>query len=118
MWFKSLTYGCQVDLRSNDLGPEGGKAIAKGIADSSLTKCDLRQNGLGKEGWCAIFDALRDNQQNKIAKWDLAGQDINTEIVKSLTAYMAVSRSLSKVFPPIVLNTPLLCSLLLCEASM
>ena len=25
---------CQVDLRSNELGPEGGKAIAKGIADS------------------------------------------------------------------------------------
>ena len=87
-----------MDLSQNDLGPGGAKAIAPAIRDShSLTECNLRQNNLGKKGWCAIFDALRDSPQNTIAKWDLAGQGINAEIVKSLTAYMAVSRSLTSI---------------------
>ena len=77
---------------------EGIKAIADAMrASHSLTECDLRFNNLGKEGWCAIFDALRENPQNSIVKWDLAGQGINAEIAKSLTAYIAVSRSLTQV---------------------
>ena len=63
----------------------------------SLTECDLRKNNLGKEGWCAIFDALRDSPQNVVAKWDLRNEGIDTEIARSLAAYMAVSRSLSQV---------------------
>ena len=95
-----MTRACapQIDLRHNQLGEEGAKALAPAIRDSrSLTECDLRHNNLGKEGWCAIFDALRDNPQNKIAKWDLNGQGINEEIVKSLAAYMAASRSLTRL---------------------
>ena len=56
---------------------------------------DLRGNSLGDEGWCAIFDSLRDNPQNKIAKWELAGQGITQIITKSLAAYAAVSSSLT-----------------------
>ena len=77
---------------------EGIKAIADAMGVSrSLTECDLRFNNLGKEGRCAIFDALRENPQNSIVKWDLAGQGINAEILKSLTAYIAVSHSLTSV---------------------
>ena len=98
---KSLTdplCSLQVDLSSNEIGVEGGKAIAGAISVSnSLTEVDLRQNKLGTEGWCAIFDALRDNPQNKIAKWDLSSQGINSTIAKSLAAYMAVSNSLTEV---------------------
>ena len=58
---------------------------------------DLKYNDLGDKGWCAIFDALRDNPQNKIAKWDLCNEGINTTIAKSLAGYAAVSASLTSV---------------------
>ena len=35
--------------------------------------------------------------QNKITKWELSSQGINTEIANSLAAYMAVSHSLTQV---------------------
>ena len=57
----------------------------------------LRANKIGQEGWCAIFDALRDNPQNKIVKWDLYNQGINPTIAKSLSAYAAVSASLTAI---------------------
>ena len=63
----------------------------------SLTECNLCGNKFSTEGWCTVFDALRDNPQNKIAKWDLQGQRIGSEIVKSLAAYMAVSHSLTSI---------------------
>eukprot|EP00966_Prymnesium_polylepis_P101180 2343224-Prymnesium_polylepis.1 len=88
----------QIDLSQNDLQAKGGKAIAEAIAVStSSTECNLRDNYLGTRGWCAIFNALRDNPQNAIAKWDLSSQGINTDIVKSLAAYMAVSTALTSV---------------------
>ena len=82
--------------------PEGPTAIADAIRVSrSLSGSDLRHNYLGKEGWCAVFDALRDSPQNTIAKWDLSREwvdsRIDMEIVKSLAAYIAVSRSLSSI---------------------
>ena len=87
-----------MDLRGNGLGPEVAKAIAPAIRDShSLTECNLRENNLGKEGWCTIFDALHKSPHNVIAKWDLHNEGIDTEITKSLAAYMAVSRSLTQV---------------------
>ena len=58
---------------------------------------NLKGNQLGEEGWCAVFDTLRDNPQNKIAMWDLSGQDINTIIAKSLAAYMTVAASLTSL---------------------
>ena len=91
-----------IDLSKIDIGSEGAKVLAPAICDShSLTECNLRQNKLGKEGWCAIFDALGDSPQNTIAKWDLSCEwqygGLDSAIVKSLTDYMAVSRSLTQV---------------------
>ena len=80
--------------------------VSTTLAQAVLTsvhapQIDLRLNKLGYgEGWCTIFDALHKSPQNVIAKWDLRDEGIDTEIAKSLAAYMAVSRSLSKVFPP------------------
>ena len=90
---QSLT---SLNLRSNNLGAEGAKALAEGVAVStSLTSLNLKYNDLGDEGWCAVFDTLRDNPQNKIKEWDLARQGINPKIAKSLAAYVAVSPSLT-----------------------
>ena len=42
-----LLCGMQVDLSNNNLGPEGGKAIASAISVAgSLTSADVRYNGL------------------------------------------------------------------------
>ena len=109
-----------LDLSHNRIGPTGASVLAPAAATrSSLTEVcscagvpttlrfshlafccvqvNLKGNKLGEEGWCAVFDALRDNPQNKIAKWDLSGQGINTTIAKSLAAYMTVATSLTKV---------------------
>ena len=87
-----------LDLSYNNIGVEGGKALAAYVAVSgSLTSLNLRNNELGDEGWCAIFDALRDNPQNKLKEWDLKRLDITPTIAKSLVAYVAVSGSLTKL---------------------
>ena len=88
----------EADFNNRELGPADAILIAASLEfRGSLTECDLRKNNLGKEGWCAVFDALRDSPQNTIAKWDLYNEGIDAEIVKSLAAYIAVSRSLSSI---------------------
>ena len=98
-----------MDLSSNRL--RGINALNRGthtseviqaIADAlrvnvSLTECDLCYIQLGERGWCTVFDALRDNPQNRVSKWTLSGQNINPTITKSLSAYVAVSPSLTEV---------------------
>ncbi len=45
----------------NQLGPEGGKAIASGIRDSSsLTTADVRYNELGDIAKKQLRDAVKD----------------------------------------------------------
>ena len=51
----------QVDLSLNNLGPEGGKAIASGIRNNtSLTACDVRENGITGDAAQQIRDAVKD----------------------------------------------------------
>jgi len=62
-----------LDLSHNRLGSEGAKALAPGLkANASLTKCGLIENEFGDEGWTSIFDALRDSPTSKINTWDLS----------------------------------------------
>ena len=87
----------KADLSSQRLGLADAILIASDMAVSkSLKECDLCGNNLGQVGWCAIFDTLRDNPQNMIAKWELTSQGVDSEIAKSLAAYMAVSKSLTE----------------------
>jgi hypothetical protein len=96
--FKQKDQMKSVGLANCNLGVNGAKAVADYVSVSaSLTECNLRGNDLDEEGWCLIFDALRDNPQNKIAKWDLTSESINSVIAKSLAAYVAVSASLTSV---------------------
>ena len=88
----------RLDLSHQGLGVASALVIASLIGvNNSLTECNLRGNDLRTEGWCAIFDALRDNRDNKIDKWDLDRESISSTIAKSMTAYVAVSDSLTSL---------------------
>ena len=51
----------QINLSWNELGPEGGKAIAKGIQDSgSLTAADLKYNRLNDEAKQMLLECVKD----------------------------------------------------------
>ncbi len=55
----SLTW---LDLSSNNIGPEGTKAIAKALENNtSLTSLDLSSNNIGPEGTKALAKALENN---------------------------------------------------------
>ena len=59
-------------LSDNELGPEGAKALAPGIAaNGGLTKILLAQNKLEEEGTKVICDALKVNKTLK--ELDLRG---------------------------------------------
>ena len=80
------------------LNSTDGEALASGLAvNTSLTEVNLRRNQFGEKEWCTIFDKLRSNPQNKITKWELTNESINPTIVKSLSAYVAVSTSLTSL---------------------
>ena len=51
----------QVNLRANELGPEGAKALGPAIAvSSSLTAVDLRLNFLGSQAEQLLRDCVKD----------------------------------------------------------
>ena len=57
----SVLFCAQVNVSNNFLGPEGGKAIASGIRESSsLTAADLRCNGLDESAERQLRDAVKD----------------------------------------------------------
>ena len=85
-------------LAWNNLGPEGAKALAPGLAaNASLTECKLCSNNLRVEGWTIIFNALRDSPSSKITTWDLYNEGLGPEIAKALAEYISVSASLTKI---------------------
>ena len=52
-----------LDLGDNQLGPEGGKAVAEALKiNTSITHIDLRNNDLGPEGGKAVAEALKINR--------------------------------------------------------
>jgi Ran GTPase-activating protein (RanGAP) involved in mRNA processing and transport len=49
-----------LDLSRNDLGPEGGKALAEALkANTALQTLDISRNDLGPEGGKALAEALK-----------------------------------------------------------
>ena len=84
-----------LDLQAAGVSDKHTWALGQVLALCALTECNLQGNNLGDKGWCALFDGLHDNTENKIAKWDLSNQSINSTIAKSLAAYVAVSGALT-----------------------
>jgi hypothetical protein len=64
---------------------------------SRLTEIELNYNSLGTNDWCAIFKALRDNNVNKIAKWDLSGQQLTWLAYMFTCLYLYMFNSTSRV---------------------
>ena len=86
------------DLTNEDEDMTGVEALAHAISVSkSLEKCELRNSNLCTKGWCTVIDALRDKPENRIARWELNNEGINSEIAESLAAYLTVSKSLTVV---------------------
>ena len=49
-----------LNLFYNNLGPEGGVAMAKALeVNAVLKKCDLRYNGMGEEAKAALREAVK-----------------------------------------------------------
>lgn len=92
----------KLDLSRKGLGVPEAIVLARlmGSVSGSLTVCNLQFNPLGAEGWKAIFTALRDSKVSKISTWDLDGERGIKENIKSLSAYISVSTSLTTVCTP------------------
>ena len=92
-----------LDLSSNNLtnlgtDMSGVSQLASAIAAcGSLTECSLRGNRLGDEGWALLFRALCSHPSNRIAAWDLSGENLGAEIATSLAEYLSASRSLTRL---------------------
>ena len=77
-----------INLRLNNLGSEGAKALAPAIRDSpSVTSVgkdglNLKNNSLGAEGWGAILTAVCSSAVSKIASIDASGEDIGSKGAK------------------------------------
>ena len=86
----------RISLERNNMGHEGAAALCPAIASScSLTECNLKGNSLGMEQWIALFNALRKNPKNRISKWDLHGQGLDTVVAKAIADYMTTSTCLA-----------------------
>ena len=83
------------------LGVEGAKVVAEMAAVSrSLSRLLIGSNAIGDTGCIALAEAMQQNDNCKIEELNLHCNVIGAPGAKSLAAMMAVSRSLSKVFPP------------------
>ena len=85
----------QLNLSWNNLGPEGGKALAPGLVSTSLTVLILSYNTIKDAGAIAIGHALRDNADCKVQTLELNNCGIGAGGAKALAAFCAVSGSLT-----------------------
>ena len=113
-----LTRACapQINLSLNQLRVEGAKALAPAIRDSrSLTAVDTRQNGIDGEGAEQLAAAvlgsfsmvtfgevpIKELRADTLTTLDLSRKDLGPTEAIVLAGLLPVSRSLSKVFPPL-----------------
>ena len=82
-------------LCGNDIGIEGAKALAQGLASSNITKLDLRLNAIGDEGLILLAGPIGGSI---IQKLDLCENEISDKGVESLIeAILPESSSLRKI---------------------
>ena len=89
-------------LESNELGPDGAKALAPALAaNASITSLSLGRNELGDKGATVLARALKYSKVSKLASLDLNGVDCINKIgpagAKELAAYLTVSASLTNL---------------------
>ena len=105
-----------LDLRHNNLGPEGGKALAPAIAGSgSLTELQLGSNNLKDEGVMSICNAVKENKEMKLATLSFYNNGVGPAGAQSVAAMLAGTGSLTKVralclsLPSVLLNPLCVC---------
>ena len=93
-----------IDLRNNGFGPEGAKALAPAIRDTSITSVgkdglNLKGNRLGDEGWGAIFAAVCSSTVSKVTSIDASFEGIGPEGAKLIGQALrnSVNPSLTQV---------------------
>ena len=85
-----------LDLSFNELGPEGGAAVAKALEDNdSLTLLRLDNNRIGAEGAMAIAQALKVNGSLKSLK--LRNNDIGDQGGKAVAKALHINSSLTSL---------------------
>ena len=92
-----LTGACapQVDLRINNLGEEGAKALAPAIRDSrSLNSIDVGYNGIDQ---AAALELLAVMKEKAMVSIGMAGCKLGVEGAKVVAEMAAVSRSLTTI---------------------
>jgi Ran GTPase-activating protein (RanGAP) involved in mRNA processing and transport len=86
-----------LDLNSNNIFDEGGKAIANALTkNSSLTTLDLRYNNISDEGVQAIANALTKN--SSLTTLDLNNNSISEEGVRALISVIPSSPSIKNIY--------------------
>ena len=85
-----------VDLAGNNLGAEGGKAIAEAISASrSMTSIHLKYNSLGVEGGKAIAKAVA--ASSSLKSIHLGNNDLGVEGGKAIAQAISKSKSLTSI---------------------
>jgi Ran GTPase-activating protein (RanGAP) involved in mRNA processing and transport len=77
----------EIDLRGNDFGDEGAKAVAEAIeVNSTLQAIDLGINGIGAKGAKAVAEALKVNStlQTIELEGNYTGNDLISQIAETL----------------------------------
>ena len=90
----------ELNLNNHVVGVPGALVIAHFLRVSySLTCLRIGDNHIGDEDCAALAEAMLQNDSCKIEELGLSDNRIEVAGAKSLAAMIAVSRSLSKVFP-------------------
>ena len=85
-----------MDLRNNNLGPEGGVAIGQSLqTNHSLQILDLRNNNLGPEGGVAIGQSLQTN--NTLQKLYLYGNNLGNDGAVAVIRGIAVNNQNTRI---------------------
>ena len=91
----------ELDLRGNDIGPDGAKAVAAMAAVvASVTNVLVSRNELGDEGSTILCNALRESTVTKVEELDLSYNDIGPDGAKAIADLCAVCASVTSVWTP------------------
>ena len=85
----------ELDLRGNEIGPNGAKAIAALCSVAAVMTAigegglNLKYNDLGDEGWGAIFTGVCSNKDSKISSIDVSNESIGLPGAKLIAEALA-----------------------------
>ena len=76
-----------MDLSNNEIGPEAGQYIGNCLkANQTLDHMDLRWNNLGNQGAKAILKGL--NVNKTVMMLELTGNKVNDDIIKQVNDFL------------------------------